>query len=261
MAAVGTGLGGEWRGDLDQPTTQGCGLVCHEQLCSTPGHSKDCAVQSSLGPDIRARTGGSAASRAGHPSDVQVLDHDRAVAPGDLGCGLVDPIRPSTGLASPKRHNLAVRIALPSRRQGAGPLRSAPPGRLVLQRSEAALFSVAKQVRHVEVPPVREGHGVDDTEADPDGRSVTPSDGGCWLLDAEADVPAERILHQPAAGDATPTSLSGDRQGARPPKSHSSGQEDRDLPPSTIHSDDSKVGRLRKIDRHPSGPMLEPGRA
>jgi hypothetical protein len=99
-----------------------------------------------------------------------------------------------------------------------------------------------------------------DTEVDPDGRSVTPSYGDCWLLDAEADVPAKWILHQPAAGDATPAGLSGDRQGARPPESHSSDQEDRDLAPAAIHADDSKVGSLWEVDRHPSGPMLEPGR-
>src|SRR5215204_4991199 len=60
VTAVGTGLGGEWRGDLDQPTTLSCGLIRHEQLCSAPSHSKDCAVQSSLGLDVPARAGRSA---------------------------------------------------------------------------------------------------------------------------------------------------------------------------------------------------------
>jgi hypothetical protein len=99
---------------------------------------------------------------------------------------------------------------------------------------------------------------MDDTEVDPDCRSMPSSDGDCWLLYAEADVPAKRILQQSAAGDATPTGFGG-RQGTRPPESHSPDQKDCDLAPAAIRTDDSKVGRLRHVNRQTSGPMLEPG--
>jgi hypothetical protein len=97
-----------------------------------------------------------------------------------------------------------------------------------------------------------------DTDVHPDARILTPSDGDGRLLDTEADVPAERILEQPATGDSTLAGCSGDRQGARPSESDSPDQEDRDLAPAAIHLDDSKVGRLREVNRHTSGPTLEP---
>jgi hypothetical protein len=63
-----------------------------------------------------------------------------------------------------------------------------------------------------------------DAEVDPDSGILTPSDGDCRLLDAEADVPAERILEQSGTGDATLGGLSGDWQGPRPAEPHSSDQ-------------------------------------
>jgi hypothetical protein len=99
-----------------------------------------------------------------------------------------------------------------------------------------------------------------DTEVDPDGRVRTGRDGNFRLLDAKADVPAERILQQSGTGDATLAGFSGDWNGACPPELHSSDQQDCDLAPAAMHPDDSKVGRLRDVDRHSSGPMLEPGR-
>lgn len=68
----------------------------------------------------------------------------------------------------------------------------------------------------------------------------TPGDGDGQLLDTEADVPAQRILEQPATGDSTTLAGFGaDRQGARPPESYSPDQQDRDLAPAAIHTDDS----------------------
>ncbi len=101
---------------------------------------------------------------------------------------------------------------------------------------------------------------MDDTDVHPDSRILTPRDGDGRLLDTEADVPAERILEQPAAGDSTLAEFSGHREGARPPESDPPDQKDRDLAPAAIHPDDSKVGRLWEVNRHTSGPTPEPGR-
>jgi hypothetical protein len=223
MTAFSTGLRRVWRGDLYQPTTLGFSLVRQEQQSSSPRHSEDCTVQPGLGLDVLTWTGSSATRRPCHPSDVQVFDHDGAVALGDMGCGLVDPIRAPTGLASPQRGDLAVRVTLAMRRQGARLPRPTLPSSLALKRSQSTRFSTAQWVGHVEIPPIREGHHMDDTEVDPDCRSIPSSDGDCWLLYAEANVPGKRILQQSAAGDATPAGFGG-RQGTRPPESHSPDQ-------------------------------------
>jgi hypothetical protein len=257
VPALGTGLGGVRRGDPDQPTTLGCSFVREEPLNSAPRHPEDCTVQPGLGPDVPARAGRSTTRRAGHPSDVQVLDHDRAVAPGDLSRSLVNPVRASTSLASPQRGDLAIRLTLPMRLWAATPPGSAPPCRLAFKRSQSARFSAAQEARHVEVSPVREGHRVYDAEVDPDDGVLTRCDGDSPLLDAKADVPAERILQQSGTGDTPFAPVIGSRYGARPPEPHSSDQQDRDLAPAAIHPDDSKVGRLRVVDRHPTSPMLE----
>jgi hypothetical protein len=119
-------------------------------------------------------------------------------------------------------------------------------------------FSAAQETGHIEVLPIREGHRMDDAEVDPDGRVLPRSDGDCRLLDSEADVPAERIFQQSGTADAALRGSTGERQAACPPESHASDEEDRDLAPAAIHTDDSEVGRLRDVDRHTSGPMLEP---
>jgi hypothetical protein len=67
---------------------------------------------------------------------------------------------------------------------------------------------------------------------------VTLSFGDRRLLDAEADVPAEWILQQSGPSDATAAGFIVDRQGACPSEPYSSDQEDRDLAPATIHTDD-----------------------
>jgi hypothetical protein len=101
---------------------------------------------------------------------------------------------------------------------------------------------------------------MDDAEVDPDGRVHTRRGGDARLLDAEADVPAERILQQSGTGDATLAGFSGDRHRACPPEPHSSDQQDCDLAPAAIHPDDSKVGCLGEVNRHMGAPTLEPWR-
>jgi hypothetical protein len=122
----------------------------------------------------------------------------------------VDPVRTSTGLASPQRGDPTVRLALSLGLRDATPLRSAPPGRLVLKRSQSTRFSSPQEPGHVEVPSVREGYRVHDAEVDPDSRILTRFDGRHRLMDAETDVPAERILQQSGAGNAALGGFSGD---------------------------------------------------
>jgi hypothetical protein len=83
----------------------------------------------------------------------------------------------------------------------------------VLQRSKAAHFSIAQEARHVEILSVRKCQCMHHAEVDPDGRILTSSDGDGRLLDAEADMPAERILEQPGAGDSALPGVGRDRQG------------------------------------------------
>jgi hypothetical protein len=88
-----------------------------------------------------------------------------------------------------------------------------------------------------------------DADIDPDDRVLTRYDDHSGLLDAKANVPAERILQQSGAGDTT-LAGSGDWYGPCPSEPNSSDQQDRDLAPAAIHADDSKVGRLRIVDGH-----------
>jgi len=52
---------------------------------------------------------------------------------------------------------------------------------------------------------------MDDTQVDPDGGIITPSDGDRLLLDTEADMPAEWVLQQPRTGNAPPAGFIRDR--------------------------------------------------
>src|ERR687898_871783 len=127
-----------------------------EPLAATPapGHAEDRAVQPSLGANIPTRVLEGAAGGAGHVGDLDVLHCDQAVALGEVGGGLVQPVVAAAGLTGSQLGDLLVRAALPLRHRrarlvGASVAGCSAAGGLQLELPKPALLALAEQRWHV----------------------------------------------------------------------------------------------------------------
>ena len=195
---------------------------------------------------------------------VSCFDHDGAVLPGDGGGGLVLPVNGAARGCCAELLDLVVGVL-----QAARSLLSAPPVLLTLGGAsfQAKQFGLLLRVQPlvavglpvgetgraamVLVVAVGQGQGQVHSGVDPDLRPLVGLRLGLEGLDAEGDVPAERVLDQPRPGDpVVVVGLLADREVLGPAEADPTDLGDIDHAPTAVHTADVQVPALRNVHRH-----------
>jgi hypothetical protein len=118
-----------WR-NLDEDTTGPVDLVPKLARELTPALSQDRSVESGFRSDVSSGSDTGAASASGHAADVEPLDHDDAVALGDVGRELVEEVSADSPLAGLEANDLSVGSLVATGAAALGHRATAPGGLL-----------------------------------------------------------------------------------------------------------------------------------
>ena len=173
----------------------------------TPSSLVNGSVEPGLLPDVTARCCWSAACRANHFRDLEVLDADHVKATCQVGGDFLDPVLTPVRLASSETGDRDFQ-ASSSRRPPLG------TGEVPLQPQEMLGFSIA-QARNYQEVTAGQGGGNGDATIDADDLSCTRPADGC-RYDGERDMPSARSIPGDTIG------LHRRRKWARPAKPYPS---------------------------------------
>jgi len=189
-------LRGVGRRDLDQCSTPSVDLVGELASQLSPARGEDRSVQAGLLRDVHSRCRRRALGTACHRDHVEPLDHDHAVALGDLGREFVEEVSANTRFAGPELGDLVERALMAARSlaltAGAAPSRSFLTARASLQAAKPFRLPWRKRRAGVQVAG-RQSDGCRDAAVDPYRRAEAGPRPLHLVLADQGDMPAEGI--------------------------------------------------------------------